>query len=272
VASTVGAICAAIRESWMGPDGLVDELVVIDSASSDATVAVATHAGAQVVQDTDVLPSMGRGRGKGEAMWKSLAATSGDIVMWIDGDIRDFDPMFVPKLLAPLLTVPGIGYVKAFYDRPLRDAPGGGGRVTEICARPLINTFFPELASFIQPLSGEAAGRRDLLVRVPFLSGYAVEIGLLIDILRLAGLDAMAQVDLGTRHHGNQPTESLGRMAYAITHAVLSRIQGDGVVRDELRPYARPIPRDGGYVLERVALQTGERPPMAAVLAGQRGR
>lgn len=272
VAPTVGAICTAIRETWMGPGGLVDELVVVDSASTDATAAVAAKAGAQVVQDTDVLPSMGRGRGKGEAMWKSLAATSGEIIVWIDGDIRDFDAMFVPKLLAPLLTDPAIGYVKAFYDRPLGEAPGGGGRVTEICARPLINTFFPELASFIQPLSGEAAGRRDLLERVPFLSGYAVEIGLLIDILTTAGLGAMAQVDLGTRHHDNQPTEALGRMAYAITHAVLSRIRGDGVVRDELRPYARPIPRDGGYVLERVALHITERPPMAAVLAGQHER
>ncbi len=272
VGDTVGAICSAIRREWMGPGGMVDELVVIDSSSTDDTAAVAAAAGARVVQDADVLPSMGPGRGKGEAMWKSLAATSGDIVVWIDGDIDAFDPRFVPKLVAPLLGDPDIGYVKAFYTRPLRGASDGGGRVTEICARPLINRFFPELAGFIQPLSGEAAGRRELLERVPFLSGYAVEMGLLIDILAVAGLDAMAQVDLGTRHHANQSTEALGKMAYEITHAVLCRSQGDGSMTGELRPYARPVARDGGYVLERRASRVTERPPMASVLSGQQSR
>ncbi len=272
VADTVGAICHGIRDAWMGPRGLVDELVVVDSASADDTAAVATAAGARVVQDADVLPSLGPGRGKGEAMWKSLAATSGDIVVWIDGDIQDFDPAFVPKLVAPLLTDPDIGYVKAIYRRPLGQRPDGGGRVTEICARPLINRFFPELAGFVQPLSGEAAGRRELLERVPFLSGYAVEIGLLIDILAAAGLDAMAQVDLGVRRHANQPTETLGRMAYEITHAVLCRSQGDGAVTGELRPYARPVARDGGYVLDRAPAGVAERPPMATVLSGLRSR
>ena len=160
VADTIGPICSAIRSRWMNGHSLVDELVVIDSASTDDTAAIATEAGARVVQDAEVLPSVGRGRGKGEAMWKSLAATSGDIILWVDGDIADFDPMFVPKLLDPLFREPRIGFVKAFYERPLGSAAHGGGRVTEICARPLINRFFPDLAGFIQPLSGEVAGRR----------------------------------------------------------------------------------------------------------------
>ncbi len=272
VGGTVGQICRAIRETWMGPGGLVDELVVIDSSSTDDTTAMATAAGARVVQDADVLPSMGRARGKGEAMWKSLGATSGEIVVWIDGDIADFDPAFLPKLVAPLITDPDIRYVKAFYRRPLGDEPEGGGRVTEICARPLINRFFPDLAGFVQPLAGEAAGRRELLEHVPFLSGYAVEIGLLIDILAAAGLDGMAQVDLGVRRHAHQSTEELGRMAYEITHAVLCRSQGDGALTGDLRPYARPVTRDGGYALDRVPVRVVERPPMATVLAGEPGR
>lgn len=264
VAGTVGAIVAAIRSHWMGPGGLVDEVVVVDSASSDGTADVAARAGARVVQDTEVLPDLGARRGKGEAMWKGLAATSGDIVVWIDGDIEDFDPAFVPGLLAPLLVDDGVDYVKAFYRRPLGGAPDDGGRVTEICARPLINRFVPELGGFVQPLSGEAAGRRSLLERVPFCCGYAVEIGLLIDILDTAGLDAMAQVDLGERRHRNQPTPALGPMAYEITNAVLTRRGGDTAPDG----YVRPARGDGGYTLERRDVSLGERPPMVDVARG----
>ncbi len=265
VADTVGAIVEAIRDRWIGPGGLVDEVVVIDSASSDGTAEVAMRAGARVVQDAEVLPDLDARSGKGEAMWKSLAATTGDIVAWIDGDIEDFDPAFVPGLLAPLLLDSDIGYVKAFYRRPLGTAADGGGRVTEICARPLINRFVPELAGFLQPLSGEAAGRRSLLEQVPFFCGYAVELGLLIDILETAGLEHMAQVDLGERRHRNQPTPALGPMAYEITNAVLAR-------RGAVPPadgYVRPA-RDaaGGLSLERRAVSLGERPPMIDVARG----
>lgn len=269
VADTVGSIVEAVRAGWMGPGGLVDELVVIDSASSDGTASVATQAGARVVQDRAVRADQGTRRGKGEAMWKSLAATSGDIVVWIDGDIEDFDGAFVPRLVAPLLRDESIGYVKAYYRRPLGEAADEGGRVTEICARPLINRFFPELAGFVQPLSGEAAGRRSLLERIPFFCGYAVEIGLLVDILRTAGLDAMAQVDLGERRHRNQPTPALGRMAYEITHAVLSRIGSGDADFGRFDEYVRPARTgDGAIVLERSAVSIGERPPMADIARG----
>ena len=272
VEETVGAICTSIRERWTGRGGLVDDIVVIDSLSSDATARVAAEAGARVVQDRSLVTSAGPGRGKGEALWKSLAATSTDIVVWIDSDIRDFDAAFVPGLLGPLLADDEVGYVKALYRRPYGGGGGGGGRVTEICARPLINRYFPDLAGFVQPLSGEAAGRRDLLERVPFLTGYAVEIGLLIDILHAAGLDAMAQVDLGERHHVNQPTAALGRMAYEITHAVLARAEGRPVGADALPAYARPVPNGAGYGLDVTPVPLIERPPMAGMPPEERAR
>ncbi len=262
VADTVGPIVAAIRASWCGPGGLVDELIVVDSRSTDATAARAAEAGATVVQDHEVLPEAGPGAGKGEAMWKSLHASTGDLVLWIDADIVDFDPGFVPAMLAPLVTHADIGYVKAVYHRKLGDSDDGG-RVTEIAARPLLSAFYPDLAVLAQPLSGEAAGRRSLLQRVPFLSGYAVEVGLLIDILGAAGLAAIAQVDLGTRRHTNQSTAALGRMGYAILRAVLHRAQGRALDADG--PYLRPQSGDGGWRLTQTDVPLHERPPIAAL-------
>jgi glucosyl-3-phosphoglycerate synthase len=269
VEDTVGPIVAAVRERLMEQVPLVGEIVAVDSRSSDATGAVAAAAGARVVQDHEVLPHLSPGRGKGEALWKSLAVLRGDLVVWLDSDVVDFDPAFVTGLLGPLLTDPEVGYVKALYRRALGDAEDDGGRVTEICARPLINLFHPELAGFAQPLSGEAAGRRDLLRSVPFFSGYAVELGLLIDLVRTAGLGALAQVDLGARRHANQSTAALGAMASSITQAVLRRLADAGRIPDDLGlpgTYVRPVRRGEGFVLEGQDTGPAERPPMADVL------
>ncbi len=270
VADTVGAIVATVRERWMGPGGLVDELVVVDSHSADATAAEARRAGALVVQDDEVLPWAGPGSGKGEAMWKGLAATTGDVVLWLDADVSDFDPAFVPGMLGPLLTVPEVAFVKAVYRRAM-GAGDEGGRVTEICARPLLNLFYPPLAVLAQPLSGEQAGRRDLLERLPFFTGYAVEIGLLIDVLAAGGLGSLAQVDLGRRVHVNQPTAALGRMAYAITQAVLRRLADEGRAPAELAragPYARPVRATAGWELDESTVAPAQRPPLATVGGG----
>jgi glucosyl-3-phosphoglycerate synthase len=264
----------SVRGHWLERVGLVDEVAVVDSRSSDATARVAAAAGAQVFQDDQVLPEAGSRRGKGEALWKSLAAISGDLVVWLDSDVRDFDPAFVPGLLGPLLTEPEVGYVKALYRRPLGDSAEGGGRVTEICARPLINLFYPDLGALVQPLSGEAAGRRTLLEALPFMGGYAVEIGLLVDIVRRFGLAPLAQVDLGERRHRHQDPAALGEMAYVITQAVVRRLAEDGRAPDELArpgPYRRPVAGSDGYAMREVRLAFDERPPMAT-LAGYRDR
>lgn len=272
VGATVGPIVAAVRERLVEEAGLVGEIVVVDSRSADETVARAEAAGARVVQDDEILPELGPGRGKGEAMWKSLAAVRGDLVVWLDADVVDFDPAFVTGLAGPLIEDPEVGYVKAVYRRAIGGADDGGGRVTEICARPLINLFYPELAGFAQPLSGEAAGRRELLSSVPFFSGYAVEMGLLIDLSREAGLGALAQVDLGARRHANQPTAALGAMASSITQAVLRRLADEGRAPEALLegagPYARPVPGPGGLELVTADTRPAERPPMARALAG----
>ena len=270
VADTVGAIVTSVRARWLERVGLVDQVAVVDSRSSDATARVAAEAGAEVFQDDRVLPEAGSRRGKGEALWKSLAAVWGDLVVWLDSDVRDFDPAFVPGLLGPLLTDPAVGYVKALYRRPLGDSAAGGGRVTEICARPLINLFYPDLAAVVQPLSGEAAGRRALLERLPFMSGYAVEIGLLLDIVRRHGLGPLAQVDLGERRHRHQDPAALGEMAYEITQAVVRRLAEDGRAPDELArpgPYRRPVAVSDGYAMREVPLPLDERPPMASLAA-----
>ncbi|WP_448628498.1 glucosyl-3-phosphoglycerate synthase [Geodermatophilus sp. URMC 64] len=264
--ATVGAIVEAIRSSFVERVPLVDELVVVDSGSTDRTAAVAAAAGARVVHVDDVLPAHGRVPGKGEALWKSLFVTDGDLVVFLDSDVHDFDPGFVVGLLGPLITDPSVGYVKGLYDRPLATTEGlvptGGGRVTELTARPLLGALWPHLSGFVQPLSGEYAGRRRLLEQVPFVSHYGVELGLLIDLAELAGIDALAQVDLGTRRHGHQSDAALGRMAGQILQTALARCHSLPVPGDELVQFVR----DGADV-EAVAWDVGviERPPMCTV-------
>lgn len=225
---TVGGIVAQIRRRLVDDVGLVDELIVIDSRSSDATAAVAASAGATVYHQDHVLPGQPRMDGKGDALWKGLAASTGDVVLFVDSDLRDFTTDFVVGLLGPLLCDPGVVFVKAHYLRPLitdqASVPGGGGRVSELVARPLINLYWPRLAGFVQPLAGEYGGYRHVLERIPFVTGYGVEFAMLIDLLDLVGLDALAQVDLGTRTHRHQDIEALGRMAAQILQTADARL------------------------------------------------
>jgi glucosyl-3-phosphoglycerate synthase len=259
-AATVGRIVADLRDSLVDRVGLVDEIVVADDHSADDTAAVARDAGARVVSVDDVFPELGPGEGKGEALWKSLAVAEGDLVAWCDADITDFGPRFVVGLVGPLLRWPDVGFVKGFYDRPVGDSAHGGGRVTELVARPVIAAMFPHLASIVQPLSGEYAGRRSLLERLPFVQGYGVDLGLLADIAELEGTEAIAQVDLGTRRHRNRPLDELGPQALAVLQTALRRagtaLGGDAtLVRPDLEP---------------VQVRTGERPPLVEVPAYRR--
>jgi glucosyl-3-phosphoglycerate synthase len=229
-AATVGAIVRTF--DGLRSSGLVDELVVVDPGSHDGTDAAAREAGATVVYEADVLPHFGRVPGKGEAMWKSLAVTTGDLVCWVDADVVGAGPEFVYGLLGPLLTEPSVQYVKGFYERPLAERerlrPTGGGRVTELVARPWLNMFWPDLSYVVQPLAGEQAGRRAHLESLPFAAHYGVEIGLLVDTYDRHGLDGLAQVDLDRRVHRNQSVQKLGRMAFVIQHAILRRLAAEG--------------------------------------------
>ncbi|MCM4077979.1 glucosyl-3-phosphoglycerate synthase [Actinoplanes sp. TRM88002] len=238
--ATVGDIVGVIRRALVERVPLVDEIIVVDSRSTDGTAEVARAAGARVVAQDEITRDLPRMEGKGDALWAGLAVSSGDVVAFVDGDLRDFSPDFVTGLLGPLLSDRTVEFVKGFYHRPLVRSEGvevdGGGRVTELGARPLINLFWPELAGFVQPLAGEYAGRRATLERIPFVSGYGVEIAMLIDLLDLIGLDALAQVDLGERHHRHQSIDALGRMSAQIMVTAWSRLHRRGLVSEPLPP------------------------------------
>lgn len=255
--ATVGTIVGAIHEH-LASNGhsLVDEILVMDDRSTDATAAVAREAGARVVQVSDVLPEAGEGRGKGNVLWKSVAAAEGDLIVWIDADLTSFTPACVTGLVGPMLTDPAIAMVKGYYERP-EIGGTGGGRTTELMARPVLATLFPHLTSIRQPLGGEYAARRDVLEQVPFTMGYGVETGLLIDIERLVGLDRLAQVDLGVRVHRNRPLEELSVQAMEVLHAALRR--ADVEWQDH---WSHVLLRPD---LEPVEAHVGVRPPLRTV-------
>lgn len=228
-ADTVGTVISTLKSALMDEIPLLDEIVLIDSGSIDYTREIAIESGIPVYIHQNILSNYDSYHGKGEALWKSLYILEGDIIVWVDTDIRNIHPRFVYGILGPLLKNPNIQYVKGFYRRPIRQGEklvaGGGGRVTELTVRPLINLFYPDLSGLVQPLSGEYAGRRSALETVPFFTGYGVETGLLIDILAKYGIGAIAQTDLLQRIHHNQPLPSLSKMSFAIMQVVFSRLE-----------------------------------------------
>jgi glucosyl-3-phosphoglycerate synthase len=260
--STIGQIVASVRRNLVEHASLVDEVVVIDDHSTDATAEVAQWEGARVLLVDDVLPDVPAGSGKGNALWLSLHACEGDILCWLDADVRNFGSHFVTRLLEPLLIDPSIGFVKGYYRRPLHSEATGGGRVTELMARPVISALFPHLARFVQPLAGEYAGRRALLETVPFVEGWGVEIGLLIDLTARFGSAALTQVDLDVREHRNRPLEELAPQAMAILVTALRRA---GVPVD--KRLAELVRYDERQTPERVAVEIRERAPMLSVPA-----
>ncbi|MEU6809023.1 glucosyl-3-phosphoglycerate synthase [Streptomyces sp. NPDC046831] len=267
---TVGDIVAAIRRDLVVRAPLVDEIVVVDSGSTDRTAEVAAAAGARVVHRDDILRRIPAVPGKGEVLWRSLLVTKGDIVCFVDADLREFSSDFVTGIVGPLLTDPGVDLVKAMYDRPLALAgqeasgvvAGQGGRVTELMARPLLNMHWPQLAGFVQPLGGEYAARRSLLERLPFPVGYGVEFGMLVDALHLVGLDALAQVDVGVRRHRHQDGQALGRMAAAIYRTAQLRLARGHLLRPSLTQFERV---EHGFAPRTYPVDTEERPPMIEV-------
>ncbi|MER6258800.1 MULTISPECIES: glucosyl-3-phosphoglycerate synthase [unclassified Streptomyces] len=260
--ATVGDIVAVIRHDLVEQVPLVDEIVVVDSGSTDRTSEVAAAAGARVVHRDDILPRLPAVPGKGEVLWRSLLVTGGDIVCFIDADLREFSSDFVSGIVGPLLTDPGVDLVKGMYDRPLGGAAGQGGRVTELMARPLLNMHWPQLAGFVQPLGGEYAARRSLLERLPFPVGYGVELGMLVDALHLVGLDALAQVDVGVRKHRHQDGQALGRMAAAIYRTAQLRLARGHLMRPSLTQFERG---EDGFRPRTYSVDTEERPPMVEV-------
>jgi glucosyl-3-phosphoglycerate synthase len=258
-ARTIGPILAELMP--LRDRGVLDQVVVVDR-SSDQTAEIARSLGAEVHSQDDLMPELGPVLGKGDAMWRALRVLTGEVICFLDADSEQFGAHFACGVLGPVLCRPEISFVKGFYRRPFRigetTVPDGGGRVTELTARPLLNLFYPDLAAVHQPLAGEIAARRELLERLPFATGYGVDIGLLIDVYGAVGLDGIAQVDLDVRQNAHQPLRDLGPMAYAVLETVATRLEREGRLRGglfgvagmEAPSVARPAP------VERPPLRT----------------
>lgn len=257
-AATVGGIVHSIYRELVAATPLVDELIVIDDGSVDATAEVARRAGAVVVAASELLPSFGPTRGKGDVLWRSLAASTGDIVVWCDADLVDFDTSFVSGLLAPLLGDESIMFVKGYYERRTEGA-AGGGRVTELMAKPLIALLRPDLAHIRQPLGGEYAGRRELLEQLAFDADYGVETGLLLDVADTVGVHGIAQVDLGVRRHRNRPLHELAPQAASVARSLLRRCPGAELAP---APWSLLLPDGATATVDHC-----QRPPLRSVRA-----
>lgn len=270
---TVGRVIKTVKWALMDKTPLLDEIVLIDSNSTDRTREIAEDLGIPIYIHQELLPQLGARRGKGEALWKSLLVTRGDIILWIDTDVVNIHPRFVYGVLGPMLVDPTIQFVKGFYRRPLKVGDkiqaGGGGRVTELTARPLLNLFYPELSGVVQPLSGEYGGRRSALEQLPFFSGYGVETGLLIDVYEKYGLDGIAQVDILERIHHNQTLEALSKMSFAILQAVIHKLERRyhlAMLEDVNKSMKLIRHKRGTYFLDVEEIAERERPPMIELL------
>jgi glucosyl-3-phosphoglycerate synthase len=263
VADTIGTIVTRLRS--LGD--LIDQILVVDAASQDGTAEIAARLGADVRQESELLPEFGQALGKGDAMWRALAAAEGELVVYLDSDTRGFSPHFATGMLGPLICEPDVQFVKGYFRRPFTTADGeerpiDGGRVTELTARPLLSAFYPELAAFIQPLAGEVAARRTFFDQLPYATGYAIETSMLLHARdALAGTMGMAQVDLEVRHNHHQPLPDLGPMAYAVLRVILERLRAEGRLRDD---HAPPLQTADGQLIQ---VELIERPPYATLRA-----
>jgi glucosyl-3-phosphoglycerate synthase len=281
VADTVGSIIDEIHTiNERAP--LIDQIIAVHATSADGTAKVAASRGAEVYSENELLSHYGETHGKGDAMWRSLSVARGDLIMFIDADTKEFEAPLVYGVLGPILYVEEVRFVKGAYRRPFKNYDesvevDGGGRVTELTAKPLFNLFYPELSGFVQPLAGEFVADKELLRSIPFLTGYAVETGIMIDVLKRVGLGAMAQVDLGTRQNRHQPLRDLSCMSYSVVRAVARRLRQEGRLNQARDPdlpeqlfqfsdYLHAVATPEGLKLQEYVEELVERPPIADVL------